>query len=104
MHEIRKPLSSHQFALVIGSCQTVRSASGVAGDSCIWNELPERVLTNSVDDCRQIHRVTFLEIQACLVFTDASSKTVNIFLDRNVVQGLAGTGIQGQTDGSKAEL
>ena len=36
MHEIRKPLSSHQFALVIGSCQTVRSASGVAGDSCIW--------------------------------------------------------------------
>ena len=46
----------------------------------------------------------FLKIQACLVFTDASSKTVNIFLDRNAVQGLAGIGIQGQTDGSKAEL
>ena len=91
--------------MVIGSCrQTVRNASGVAGDSCIWNELPERVLTSSIDDCRQVHRVTFLEIQACLVFTDASSKTVKSFLDRNVVQGLAGIGIQGQTEGSKAEL
>ena len=30
--------------------QTVRSTSGVAGDTCTSNELPERVLTNNSDD------------------------------------------------------
>ena len=30
--------------------QTVCNASGVAGDTCTWNELPERVLTNNTDD------------------------------------------------------
>ena len=47
--------------------QTVRNASGVAGDTYIWNELPERILTNNTDDCGKVHGVTFLESQACLV-------------------------------------
>ena len=56
--------------------QTVRNAIGVAGDTCTWNELPESVLTNNTDKCGQVHGVTFLESQACLVFTDVSSKKV----------------------------
>ena len=52
-----------------------------------------------------VHGVTFLESQACLVFTDVSSKTVKTFsLTENAVQCLVGTGIQGKTDGGKAEL
>ena len=47
--------------------QTVRNASGVAGDTCTWNELPERILTNNTDDCWKVHGVTFLGSQACLV-------------------------------------
>ena len=47
--------------------QTVRNSSGVAGDTCAWNELPERILTNNTDDCGKVHGVTFLQSQACLV-------------------------------------
>ena len=46
---------------------TVGNASWIAGDTCIWNELPERILTNNTDDCGKVHRVTFLESQACVV-------------------------------------
>ena len=85
--------------------QTVGNANGVAGDTYTWNELPERVLTNNTDDCGQVHGVAFLESHVCLVFTDVSSKIVKTFsLTENAVQCLAGTGIQGQTDGSQAEL
>ena len=46
----------------------------------------------------------FLNVKRAL-FSDVSSKTVKTFsLTENAVQCLAGTGIQGQTDGSKAEL
>ena len=39
------------------------------------------------------------------MFTDVSSKPVKTFsLTENVIQCLTGTGIQGQTDGSKAEF
>ena len=38
--------------------QTDRNGSGVAGDTCTWNELPERVVTNNTDDCGQVHGVT----------------------------------------------
>ena len=37
--------------------QTVRNASGFAGDTCTWNELPERILTNNTDDCGKVHVV-----------------------------------------------
>ena len=47
--------------------QTVRNASGIAGDTCTWNELPERILTNNTDDYGKVHGVTFLKRQACLV-------------------------------------
>ena len=50
-----------------GNKQIVRNASGVAGDTCTWNELPERILTNNTDNCGKVHGVTFLESQACVV-------------------------------------
>ena len=41
--------------------QTVRNASGVAGDTCIWNELPETILTNNTESQAYLVLLTFLQ-------------------------------------------